>query len=333
MAAEGAKAVILRVDVGRHPLVKRGFGESMEGVPASANMRFRPGSMTIPMLTTVLLQLQDEHKLSLDDTLSRWYPNYPNAARVTLRMLASSTSGYPDYIQGNPAFAAALLGDVFRHWTDDELLSFAFDQPLACDPGACFHYAHTNFVLLGRVVEKVTGQSMTNLITRRFLRPVGLRDTRISKLPAIPAPALHAYSNARGPYEDSTTWSPSWGLGTGLVMTSTASDMNKEIRAIGSGRLFSKTAMREFVTPYSKGLPDAPTTVDYGLGVLVADGWMFQNPQFNGYFGIQSYLPSRGISIVVENTNGPNVNEGQSISGVIARRLTQYLVPDQPLFR
>ena len=91
--------------------------------------------------------------------------------------------------------------------------------------------------------------------------------------------------------------------------------------------------MREFVTPYSRGLPGAPTTIDYALGVNVANGWMFQNPEFNGYTGIAGYFPSRRISIVVENTNGPKVAEGRHISGVIAKQLTLYLTPDSPISR
>lgn len=87
------------------------------------------------------------------------------------------------------------------------------------------------------------------------------------------------------------------------------------------------------VAGYSSGLPGAPTTIDYALGVNVANGWMFQNPEFNGYAGIAGYLPSRGISIVVENTNGPKVAAGRHISGVIAKQLTLYLTPDRPISR
>ena len=334
MASQGARAVILRVDIGNRTVVNRGFGTSMEGVPASANMHFRPGAMAIPMLTTLLLQLQDKHRLSLDDRLSRWYPGYPNAHRVTLRMLASSTAGYPDYIQENPPFLAAFHEAVFRHWTDDELLHYAFaEKPFPCDPGGCFHYGHTNYIILGNVLQKVTGRSMATLIRQRFLRPLRMRDTRITKLPGIPAPVLHAYTTDRGVYEDSTFWSPSWGIGTGMVMTSTAADMIKEIRAIGSGRLFSKSARRQFLTPYSRGLPGAPGPLDYGLGIDLANGWMFQIPQFNGFIGILGYLRSQGISILVENTNGPKVPQVRNISGTIAKQLTLYLTPGRPITR
>ena len=237
LAAGDAKGAILRVDIGRRTLVNRGFGVSMEGVPATSKMSFRVGAMAIPFLTTIALQLQDQRRLDLDDKLSRWYPSYPNADRVTLRMLASGTSGYPDQIQENPVFQALQLADVFRDWNDDELLRYAFALPPVCDPGTCFHYAHSGFIVLGRVLEKVTRQSMTTLMRTRFLRPLGMSDTRISKLPGMPQPVLHAYSTERGVYEDSTYWSPSWSIGRGVAMTSTARDMIKGIRAVGSGKV------------------------------------------------------------------------------------------------
>jgi CubicO group peptidase (beta-lactamase class C family) len=330
MRAEDAKAAIVRIDVGNRTLVNRAFGFSMAGVPATTNMKFRPGSMAIPLLTSIALQLQDKHKLDLDDTIARWYPNFPNADKVTLRMLASVTSGYPDYIQENPPFQAAQLAEPFRQWTDDDLIRYSFAQPIVCVPGTCFHYAHTNFLILGRILEAVTGQSVTTMMKKRFLGPLGLRDTRISKFPAIPAPTLHAYTTARGVYEDSTTWSPSWGIGTGLVMTSTASDQLKVIRAIGRGKLFSRSAMLQFARPLSRGLPGS-APVDYGLGIVMKNGWMFQNPVFNGYAGIAAYLPAAKLSLVIENTQGPNAVDGKSIATSIFEQLARYLTPAHQL--
>jgi CubicO group peptidase (beta-lactamase class C family) len=331
MAKDDAKGVILRVDVGNDIVVNRGLGISQVGVPVTPDMKWRPGSMAIPMLTTLVLQLQEQGKLSLDDTLSKWYPDYPNADKVTLRMLASVTSGYPDYIQENPPFQAAQLAEPYRQWTDDELLQYAFAQPIVCDPGACFHYAHTNFILLGRVVEQVTGKSVTELLQKKFLDPLGLSETKITKLPAIPAPALHAYTAERGVYEESTGWSPSWGLGNGLIMTSTAKDMTTLIKAVGSGKLLSKSAASQQVADLSKGLAGAPTQIGYGLGVAVAGGWVLQNPVFNGYAGIAAYQTSQQLSIVIDNTHGPNAPEGTSIATEILKALASYLAPNDPI--
>ena len=290
-------------------------------------MKFRPGSMAIPMMTTLALQLQQQGELSLDDTLSKWYPEYPNADKVTLRMLASVTSGYPDFIQENPLFQAAQLAQVFRHWTDDELLQYAFALPVVCDPGACFHYAHTNFILLGNVIQEVTGKSITELLQTKYLDPLGMTETKITKEPAIPAPALHAYDSERGVYEESTGWSPSWGLGDGLIMTSTLRDMTTLFKAVGSGKVLSKDSVSQQVEDLSKGLPGAPGQLGYGLGIGVVNGWVVQNPVFNGYAGIAAYLKSQGISIVVENTDGPNAQVA-SISTEIFKALAGYLAPN-----
>src|SRR5262249_3049052 len=93
---------------------------SMAGGPANRRMHFRIGSIAIPYVIDLLLQLQDKGRLSLDDPVSKWLPNLPNADRVTLRMLANSTSGYADWIQENPDFVKALFADVFRQWQTSE---------------------------------------------------------------------------------------------------------------------------------------------------------------------------------------------------------------------
>jgi len=91
-------------------------------VPANLRMHFRDGAIAIPYVIDLLLQLQDEGRLSLDDPVSNWLPSLLNADRVTLRMLANSTSGYADWIQGNPDFVDALYANVFRQWQTSELL-------------------------------------------------------------------------------------------------------------------------------------------------------------------------------------------------------------------
>jgi hypothetical protein len=173
----GLRAALTRVDLGGRTLARVAAGESMAGVPANLRMNFRIGSIAIPYVIDLLLQLQDKGRLSLDDPVSNWLPDLPNANRVTLRMLANSTSGYADWIQENPDFVATLFADVFRQWQTSELLQIALARPRLCEPGACFHYAHTNFVILGMVIEKVTGRPMARLIRTRVLRPLGLRNT------------------------------------------------------------------------------------------------------------------------------------------------------------
>lgn len=327
----GLRAALARVDLGGRTLVRVAAGESMAGVPANLRMHFRIGSIAIPYVIDLLLQLQDKGRLSLDDPVSKWLPDLPNADRVTLRMLANSTSGYADWIQENPDFVNALFADVFRQWQSSELLEIALARPRVCQPGTCFHYAHTNFIILGMVIQAVTGKPVEKLLRTRILRPLGLRNTWISALPRIPPPVLHAYTSERGPYEDSTFWSPSWTIAASMIMTSTIGDVMKSAKAFGTGALISKAAAHERIAPTSAGFPGFSRSLYYGLGIVISNTWEIQNPELNGYTAIMAYLPSRLISVALVVTTGERAAAtGNNYSQLLFTAISEYLTPDHP---
>jgi D-alanyl-D-alanine carboxypeptidase len=325
------RGVLTRVDLRDRTLARVAAGESMAGVPTNLRMHFRIGSIAIPYVIDLLLQLQDRGRLSLDDPVSNCLPDLPNADRVTLRMLANTTSGYADWIQENPDFINTLYAGVFRQWKTEELLKIALARPRLCEPGTCFHYAHTNFIILGKVINRVTGQPVAKLLRRRILRPLGLRNTAISALPAIPPPVLHSYTADRGPFEDSTFWSPSWTIAASMIMTSTIGDVIKSAKALGTGALISKAAARERVAPTTARFPPFSQDLYYGLGLLVWDTWLVQNPQMNGYTAIMAYLPSRRISIALAVTRRDAAAiTGTNYSQLLFSALAQYLTPNHP---
>jgi D-alanyl-D-alanine carboxypeptidase len=324
----GLRAAIVRVDTGDEALVDAGFGNSMKGVPASPRMYFRIGSIAIPYLIDVLLQLEDEGRLSLDDKLAKYRPNFPEADEVTLRMLADVTTGYPDWVQHNEPFQQQLFENPFRQYTSNELLHWAFTQPVACAPGTCFHYAHTNFAILSQVISKVTGESVSKLIRDRVLDPLGLRHTQISRFPALPGAALHSYTGERGVYEDSTFWSPSWTIGDGTVMAATMADVVRGMRGVGSGALISARANRERLAPLTAGLAPFNSHIYYGLGITVANGWQFQNPFLNGYTGAAGYLPAQDLAVGITTTQLPrSAASPTNFANVLLVRLGEYLSP------
>jgi CubicO group peptidase (beta-lactamase class C family) len=326
----GLRATIMRVDTGEQPLVNKGFGNSMKGVPASPKMYFRIGSIAIPYLINLLLQLQDEGKLSLDNKLAKYRPNFPEANEVTLRMLADVTSGYPDWVQGNEPFQKLLFENPFRQFTSNELLHWAFTQQIPCVPGTCFHYAHTNFAILSQVIAQVTGESISKLMRERVLEPLGLDHTQISRYPAMPGEALHAYTGERGIYEDDTFWSPSWTIGDGTVMTSPMADVVRGARELGRGALISAQSNRERVAPTSVGkIPQFTKHLYYALGITLANGWEFQNPFIDGYTGISAYLKAQDISVGIVTTQLPqSANNGVGNASILLARLSEYLSPD-----
>jgi len=330
MGEMGLRAAIVRVDTGSRPLAEFALGNSMAGTPARPDMYFRIGSIAIPHMITVLLQLQDEGRLSLDDRLAKYRPQLPNANRITLRMLANNTAGYLDWIQGNLPFVETLFENPFRFWTAHELLQIAFARGEACAPGTCFNYAHTNLSVLSQVIAKVTGHSVAQEIRERVLRPLGLHHTQISRYAAFPGPALHSYTSQRGPYEDATFWSPSWTIGDGQVMSATIADVAKTARAVGSGALISPAAARERVANTSAGLPGTLPNFYYGLGEVVNGDWIVQNPMLNGYTGVMAYLPDRDLSLAIVATTRPSADPELAYATLLFDRLGAYLAPGHP---
>lgn len=326
----GLRAAIVGISVGGVPVLTQAWGESGDGQAATVDMHWRNGAVAIAYLATVLLQLQDQGVLSIDDPLSKWLPQLPQADRITLAMLANNSSGYADYVGFLP-----LEEDVHRQWTQDELLAGGLGQPMKCAPGTCFSYSHTNYVILGRVLSLATGTPVADLIQSGILNPLGLRDTRSESTPAIQAPALRAFSSERGSYEESTDWNPSWTLAEGAIMTTSIADTLRSAQAIGSGSLLSARSYAQMLEPRTAKLPSAPgmPTMSergyYGLGMVVRNSWLVQNPSFFGYAGVMAYLPAQKIAIAVTTTMGPATPD-RNTADLLFGRIAQRLAPSQP---
>lgn len=342
------QAVEVRVTQDGRDVWTGAIGSSMTGVPARPDMRFRAGSVGIAFMNVVLMQLADEHRVSLDDPISRWLPTVPHADTITLRMLADATSGIRDYVK-DTSFQTDLLAHPFKQWTPQELLAIANPAVLLYPPGKNFSYSHANYVLLGAALEQITHTRLDHLLEQRIYRPYGLRSTSNGYTPDIPAPVLHAFTSGRGTYEESTFWNPSWTTAPGAVITMDICDLARSGAAIGSGRTLSPQGYRTLLDPGTVGLGtpqpytqggDCPATIcipqteaaHYGMGAIVVNGWVFQNPSFTGYAALMAYLPSRRLSIAVSVTDSPDtspdlVNPGKDIAAAISR----VLVPDNPL--
>ncbi|MFD9357156.1 serine hydrolase domain-containing protein [Streptomyces sp. NPDC060031] len=338
----GLNSVILRVSSGDREVLTTALGASMTGVPAEPSMHFRTGSVAIVYMGTVLLQLVEQGKASLDDPVSRWLPDLPHGSEITLRMLGSSTSGLHDYVT-DPAFLAELEAAPFRTWTPAEVIGIATRQPLLYEPGTNWSYSHANFALLGAALEKISGLPLERLLTERVLKPLGLSQTSNQYTPQIPDPVLHAFTSERGTYEESTFWNPSWTTAPGAVLVQDICDLDRSARAVGTGELVSAESFRTQLDPGTVGLGHAtsscPASVclltntaahHFGLGVIVVNGWILTNPSFSGYAAIQAYLPPKKLSISVTVTKGPKSPEGNSAQ-TIAERISAALAPEQAL--
>ncbi len=323
MTKHDLKAVILRVTVDGQDIVTTALGESMTGVPATPEMRFRNGAVAFAYLSTLLLRFVDQGLAGLDDVISTWLPDLPDADQVTLRMVTNNTAGYPDYVQNNTLLRE--LGEhPFRQWTNQELIEIGLSTPRLFAPGTNWDYSHTNFVILAEALAKIGGKPLDVLMQEQVLGPMGLRHTVASSTPAIPEPALHAFSSERrvplgiAPgtrfYEEATYWNPSWTVAEGLVQTTDIYDVATTMAAVGEGTILSPESHQAQINPDMLGfgtpIPGCAgcrtmnEQYNYGLGVVLHGDWILQNPLFSGYAAIGAYYPPAKLAVAVATTFG-----------------------------
>src|SRR5881227_2261740 len=354
MKTEHLRAVIVKVTQGDKVVISQAFGESMTGVPATTTMHFPNGAVAFAYVSTLLMEFVDEHKVKLDDTIDRWMPTLPEANKVTLKMLANQTSGYPDF-ETDPGWLAAWSANPFHIWTFEERLKYAFARPVQFAPGTNWSYAHTNFMILGEILSKIGKKPLDTLLREKVLGPMGLKNTTASQTSEIPSPVLHALDSERrgtlkipsdiGFYEESSFWNSQWGTPIGANETTNIDDMVTTAVKVGTGALLSKSSYEAMTAPNLLGFgrkqdncaPSCFTQVNgynYGIGVVRSGSWLLQNPLLGGYSATEAYLPSKKIAIAVFVTYAPEAfdSEGSyhNSSDGLFRSIGTYLAPDDP---
>ena len=317
----GVKAIIAAVNSGGQNIYTEAVGESMTGVPATVPMHFRNGAIAFSYMSTMLLEMVDQKKVSLDTKLSQFFPDLPSADRITLKQLANMTSGYMDYVD-QPEVTHALSLDPFKQWSSDDLIRIGTSKPLMFEPGTNFAYSYTNYVILGRVLEMITGLPLATAMQKYIIGPMDLKQTQSIDTPEIPSPILHTFSSERRAelgvptssilYEESTFWNPSWISAEGAVQTTDINDLAKSIEAVGTGRLLSKDSSAAQISPSLIGVghpdPKCPTCEqntkerNYGLGVVILGSWITQTKNFAGCGATAGYLPSKKLTVAVVTT-------------------------------
>jgi D-alanyl-D-alanine carboxypeptidase len=322
------EAMIVGVWKDGKPVVVGALGDSMTGVAATIDMHHRIGNVSAPFLTTVFMQLVDEGVLALDDPLSKWFPDVPEAEKVTLEQLARSMSGY-EHHPSNEAFLEALDEDPFRAWEPEELITFGTAGGTAFEPGTGFQFSDTNLLLLGEVIAKETGTSTHELIKERIIEPLGLDNTTSPQTAEQAEPVLHGYTDEREVWEDATYWNPSW-VPYGGDMASNQRDVARWMEALAAGDLLSQEAHEELLAPVTVGL--GPNTQDlyYAMGVGVTNGWVFANPSLQGYQAAVGREPDADATIVIYASRTPEADESARQDMTLFQSLGELLAPEQP---
>ena len=329
-AATKVQSVVFGAWIGGTPLLTTAIGDALTGVPATTADHIRAGFVQTEAINQILVSLADHQRVSLEAPLKTWFPNLPQAGEVTLRMLGNSRSGYFDYL-ADSQFLNDFNADPFQTFTADQLISIAMRHPLVFQPGTGFHYAHTNAVLLGATLQKITGESVPALMKQYIFTPLHLNQSVIPDSSDIPAPVQHIFSRDRGFFEDTTYFNPSWAINSGTIVT-TIGDVAAMQRAFGSGALLSKAGLAAILAPTNAGTPPFTKDFYFGLGVLVGNTWILNRASVAGSDVVMAYLPARDLTIVVSTADSAASVPTPKGPGVrFLQDAAKYLAPERPI--
>ncbi len=289
-----------------------GFADTALGIRMTPNDRLLQGSVGKTYVAAVALQLVQEGRIALDAKVSRylgaepWYGRLANGSEVIVRQLMNHTSGVVRY-EFKPEFTRDLTANPAKVWQPHELIAYLLDTPAPFPAGQGWEYSDSNYILLGMIIERVTGNTYYAEMQRRLLRPLGLRNTVPSDSRSIPG-LVQGYAGPNNPFggTDAMITDGQFAINpqfewTGGGIASTSEDLARWAKALYDGQAFGQPLMTEALN----GVPARlGRDVRYGLGVMLrptALGLTYGHSGFfPGYLTEVMYFPDSKVAIAVQ---------------------------------
>ncbi len=284
-------------------------GKSSDSEAMNSDMLSGLASVSKTYTAALVVQLEAEGLLSVDDPIGKWIPDLGRIDRnIPLRLLLNHTSGLYRY-QQKPEFLAAVSAQPERIWKPWEILQEFQGEP-ECQPGLCpgesFGESAMDYVLLGMVIEKATGSTVSSQLTSRFFKPLGLVNTFLYPEQVYPIKNMaHMWWDINGtgqPVDVTASVGPQASLWSGLwtsgAIHATAEDLARFTKSLFEGKVISPEALKEMLTPGPELAPDT----HYGYSVVIEkiDGKIvYWHTGGFGYASVYFYVPEDGISIAV----------------------------------
>jgi D-alanyl-D-alanine carboxypeptidase len=310
----GAAVMVIRDG---HISYTRAFGlrNLRHRVPVRTDTFFEIGSITKQFTAACILQLQEKGKLKIDRPLSDYLPDAPHAREVTLRQLLTHTGGLRDYLDGPPTEVARLAARPVAY---RDLIARVAKLPLDFPPGSKWSYSNTGYLLLGKVIEKVSGESYEDYLLSHILRPLRMRDTYTTadegRLPRMAT----GYWHVNGRLERAPVIDPSWGTSAGFLV-STLGDLAKWDAALRGGKVVSDASYREMTTAF---MTSKNGSANYGFGLFVDSA--YGQPRIGhtggsqGFTTADEYFPRQGARIIAFTNLGDSTPEpGEALTNVV----------------
>jgi CubicO group peptidase (beta-lactamase class C family) len=297
----GASVAVAR---GNQTIVERGYGlaDLQLDVPTPSRAIYEIGSITKQFTAAAMLLLAEDGKLSLDDELTKFLPDYPTKGhRITLRQLHNHTSGIKGYTELEEFGEFMLLKKP-----KEELVKLFSSKPFDFAPGEDLIYNNSAYFLLGLIIEKVSGQSYADFVKTRLFDKVGMKDSSYCSERAIQKNKVHGYDTENGALVLKRYLDHSWPYAAGSLCSS-AHDLVLWNRALHGGKVLKPESYRTMTTPgtLADGAP-----VRYAMGVALLDVGgrrvISHGGGINGFLSHAEYYPAEDLTVVVLfNTAGP----------------------------
>lgn len=321
-ADQPGAAVLVVLD--GQPVLRKGYGlANVElGVPVSPDMVFEIGSVTKQFTAAAILLLQERGQLRVEDDVTKHLPDYPtHGEKITIEHLLNHTSGIPSYT-GMPEWLPRVREDMAL----DTLIGLFKDKPLDFKPGADWRYNNSAYILLGAVIEKVSGKSYEQFVEEELFQKAGMKSSRYGHQEEVIPRRAAGYSRDANGLRNANYLSMTQPYAAGSLM-STVDDLVAWGRALSSGAIVSQTSLQRMTAPAK--LPSGLSTqYAYGLGIGEYAGRRIVE-HGGGIFGFVSYLggaPEAGLYVaILSNTDSGETGPEELGMKILAKGLGQPL--------
>lgn len=284
---------------------KKAFGSAnLElNVPLEPDMIFQIGSITKQFTAVAILQLVEQGRISLQESVQKYIPDFPfKGYTITIENLLTHTSGIKDFMSINHPGQNVLRWD----FTPQQLIDHFKNEPLEFKPCSKYNYTNSGYVLLGRIIEIASGKSYHGYLLENVIQKAGLKNTFFANADTVISKRVSSYTRDRGFYDNADYFSISFGYGCGDLL-STIADLFKWNTALLNGNLIRKETLEKAFTPYK--LSDGTNTT-YGYGWFIDNVGgvkrIHHEGQIRGFVAEEKYYPADDIFVAtIANVKSP----------------------------
>lgn len=302
------------------PILRRAYGmaDLEQGVPMRPGRVLEIGSITKQFTAIAILQLVEQGKIGLGDEITKFLPDYPTQGKkITIEHLLTHTSGIQDMTE-MPSFPSTMRTDV----TPQELIDRFKNEPMGFTPGTKWQYDNSGYVLLGAILEKVSGESYGDYLQKHVFPRAGLTNTRYCDLAAIIPGRARGYEKEDGHYVNADYLSMTLPFAAGALV-STVDDLAKWTDAIATGKVVSPALVQRAWT--SAKLDDGSAT-GYGYGWIVGNAFgtrvIQHDGSINGFASAELWMPEKKVFVAVLS----NLGSGGTDVTFVANQLASYAI-------